>query len=57
MPICSRSAKMAPVRAEKRKFDFSKIQNLDFLNKSHFKGILDLKSVYFVYIPISDSLF
>ena len=56
MPICSRSAKMAPVRAEK-KIDFFKIQNLDFAKKSHFKGIFDLKAVYFAYKPISDSLF
>ena len=56
MRICSRSAKMAPVRAEKR-FDFFKIQNLDFAKKSHFKGIFDLKTVYVAHKPISDSLF
>ena len=38
MPICSRSAKMAPVRAEK-KIDFFKIQKMDFAKKSRFKPI------------------
>ena len=59
MLICNRSAKMAPVRAEK-KIDFFKIQNyvfFFFLKKSHFKSILDLKTVYFAYKPISDGLF
>ena len=56
MPICSRSAKMAPVRAEKKN-DFFLIQNLDFLKKSNFKRYFDLKTVYFAYKPISDSLF
>ena len=57
MLICSRSAKMAPVRAEKQKFDFFKIQNWDYSKKSHFKGIFDFKAVYFAYKPISDGLF
>ena len=56
MPICSRSAKMAPVRAEK-KIDFFKIQNQDFSKKSYFKCIFDLKTVYFAYKPILDGLF
>ncbi len=47
---------MAPVRAEE-KIDFFKIQNLDFLKKSHLKGIFDLKTVYFAYKHISNSLF
>ena len=38
-------------------FDFFKIQNLNFLDKSDFKGIFELKTVYFAYKPISDSLF
>ena len=49
MPICSRSAKMAPVRAEK-KIDFFKILKMDFAKKSRFKpmkyyinGILPIK--------------
>ena len=49
------SAKMACVRAEK--IGFFKIQNLNFLKKSDFKGIFELKTVYFAYKPISDSLF
>ena len=45
MLICSRSAKMAPVRAEKKNH-FFKNQNLDFAKKTHFKGIFELKTVY-----------
>ena len=41
---------------QKKKIAFFKIQNLDFLKKSHFKGILELKTVYFAYKPILDSL-
>ena len=29
----------------------------DFFEKSHFKGIFELKTVYFAYKPISDGLF
>ena len=55
MRICSHSAKMACARAEK--IGFFKIQNLNFLQKSDFKNIFELKTVYFAYKPISDSLF
>ena len=44
MPICSRSSKMAAVRAEK-KIDLFKIQDFDFLNESHFKGIFELSEI------------
>ena len=46
---------MACVRAEK--IDFFKIQNLDFIKKSHFERFFDLKTVEFAYKPILDSLF
>ena len=47
---------MACVRAEK-KFGFFKIQNLNFLKKSDFKGTFELKTVYFASKPMSDGLF
>ena len=50
------SAKMACVRADLF-FDFFKIQKIDFANKSHFKGIFGLKTLYVAYKPILDSLF
>ena len=46
MPICSRSAKMAPVRAEKKtNSTFSKFKIWILRKKSHFKGIFELKTV------------
>ena len=48
---------MAPVRAEKKESTFSKFKIWFVLKKSHFKGIFDLKTVNFVYKPISDGLF
>ena len=56
MRICSHSAKMTPVRADFF-FDFFKIKNIEFAKKSLFKGILGLKTAYFAYKPILDSLF
>ena len=50
------SAKIACVRADFFSA-FSKFKNLNFLNKSDFKGIFKLKTVYFAYKPISDNLF
>ena len=42
MPICSRSAKMAPVRAEK-KFEIFKNLKMIFCEKSYINGILTVK--------------
>ena len=47
---------MAPVRAEKKNRLFQN-SKLDFLKNSLFKGIFELKTVYFAYKPISDGLF
>ena len=56
MPICNRSAKMAPVRAEKQNRLFQNL-NFDIVKNRILKVFLDLKTVHFAYKPISGGLF
>ena len=54
MPICSRSAKMAPVRAEKKKI--FKFKNRIFRKNQLFKVFLTLK-LYILLINLSQTAY
>ena len=52
LPSYSHLVRKWQVFAQKKKIHFFKNQNLDFAKKSHFKGIFDLKAVYFAILLI-----